>query len=320
MSLTAITDTLTHRHLLRHPWLFRGFARLTGQDRHLHAGRYSLPAGLAPRDLLARLVAGHTIPVAVTLPEGLSAGETAELVATALNFSPNHFLAAADSVARAGIAARDLMGSPPLLAHYDSLLSTTMPDVPRRLHWSEGYLAPDTYHFAEGTTARRAAATIVELGLARADSCGRFLAGDTSQLGLTPHQVVTLASLVEAEARLAAERPLIAAVYVNRLRRGWRLEADPCIAYLLEKKGQRLYYRDLEVASPYNTYRQKGLPPGPIGNPGLPSLQAAAHPDPACEALFFVSDGEGGHVFSRTSAEHERAVQRYRGRRRAGSR
>jgi UPF0755 protein len=136
-----------------------------------------------------------------------------------------------------------------------------------------------------------------------------------ASLRLSPHDIVTLASIVEAEARRPAERALIAAVYVNRLRAGWSLEADPTVAYLLGKKGERLYYHDLEADSPYNTYRHPGLPPGPIGNPGVSALRAAAHPDRACTALWFVADGEGGHVFSRTLVDHERAVRAYRARR-----
>ena len=98
---------------------------------------------------------------------------------------------------------------------------------------------------------------------------------------------------------------------------GGRLEADPTVAYILRKKGQRLYYRDLETDSPYNTYRNAGLPPGPIANPGLAALEAAARPDTASDDLFFVSDGAGGHVFSRTAAEHERAVREFRRKRAA---
>ena len=121
-----------------------------------------------------------------------------------------------------------------------------------------------------------------------------------------------MASIVEAEARRDDERGRIAAVYANRLAASRRLEADPTVAYVLDKKGQRLFYRDLEVDSDWNTYRRQGLPPGPIGSPGEASLQAAARPDPACDALYFVSDGADGHVFSRTAREHEEAVRRFR--------
>ena len=117
---------------------------------------------------------------------------------------------------------------------------------------------------------------------------------------------------METEARRDDERERIAAVYANRLRRNWRLEADPTVAFVLGKQGERLYFKDLKVDSPYNTYRVKGLPPGPIATPGLASLLAAARPDSSSTALYFVSDGADGHVFSRTAREHEAAVRKFK--------
>jgi UPF0755 protein len=314
--LQAITDTLQTRGLLRYPTLFRWAARLTGKDRHLQAGRYALPAGLAPRELLRRLVAGRTIPVRVVLPEGLEAVEIADLVGEALGFEPLRFLAAADSIARTGAVSRGLLDSTGAVARYDSLMRLEHPEGRVTLHWSEGYLGPDTYLFAEGTPPAKAADTIVGLGLARLDSLVRNGTTTIADLGLTPHQVLTLASIVETEARLPQERTTVAAVYVNRLRSGWRLEADPCVSFWLNKKGQRLFYKDLAVESPYNTYRNLGLPPGPICSPGPACIQAALRPADRRDLFFFVADGSGGHVFSRTRAEHERAVRQYRQNRR----
>jgi UPF0755 protein len=129
---------------------------------------------------------------------------------------------------------------------------------------------------------------------------------------LTPHQLLSLAAIVEAEARLAAERERIAGVYHNRLARGMRLEADPTVAFWLGKRGERLLYRDLEMDSPFNTYRRSGPPAGPIGAPGAAALLATARPDTAGGDLYFVADGAGGHVFSGTLADHQRAVAAYR--------
>jgi UPF0755 protein len=172
-------------------------------------------------------------------------------------------------------------------------------------------LTPDTYHFGIGTDAVSAARHLVDRQLELLDEA--FSGGQRSNGQVdNPHQLLTLASIVEAEARLAHERRAIAAVYTNRLAQGWRLEADPTVAFFLEKKGKRLFYRDLEVDSPFNTYRRAGLPPGPIGSPGHAAIQAAAAPDPAVDAMFFVSDGQGGHVFSRTAREHQEAVERFR--------
>jgi len=320
MSLPAIADTLAQRGLLFHPHLFRLMARVTGSDRRLHAGRYAIPVGLAPRDLLIRLTDGQTVPVRVTVPEGIEVAEAASLIGATLGFSSSRFLVVADSLARIGIRAKRFLGDPVRLSQHDSLLATCANRTTRNLHWAEGYLAPDTYYFAEGTGVFEAARVMITLGLERADSITTLATAIPKSLGLTTHELVTLASLVEGEARLAAERSRIAAVYSNRMRKGWRLDADPCVAYILSKRGERLLYRDLEVDSPYNTYQHSGLPPGPIGNPGLAALIAAAQPDSSCAALFFVADGNGGHVFSRTGAEHQEAVRQYRERRLQDSR
>jgi UPF0755 protein len=126
---------------------------------------------------------------------------------------------------------------------------------------------------------------------------------------MTRHQVLTLASIVEAEARVGDERPRIAAVYHNRIARGMRLEADPTVAYAMGGYRGRLYYKDLAIDSPYNTYRRAGLPPGPICSPGAASIRAALHPTPDERALYFVAGGDGRHVFSETLHDHNRAVQ-----------
>lgn len=319
-TLPAVTDTLVQQGLLQHPGLFRLVARLTGRDRQLQAGRYAVPVGVSPRELLDLLVTGQTLPLRVTLPEGIDAESAAAIVAADLACDAGEFLVVADSMARAVITARRLLGGTAAEAAYDSLMNQVDARIPRKLHWSEGYLAPDTYHFAEGTSARKAAQTIVALGVARLDSAFQRRADRLHALALSPHQLLTLASIVEAEARRDEERTKIAAVYVNRLDRGWRLEADPCVAYLLDKRGQRLFYKDLAVDSPYNTYRHAGLPPGPICCPGPLSLQAAAAPAADNEIMFFVSNAEGGHVFSRTRQEHEAAVREFRQKRRHGGR
>jgi UPF0755 protein len=200
----------------------------------------------------------------------------------------------------------------------DTLLRAESSRHPRRFRWCEGYLAPDTFLFAEGTDAASAARFLVETQWARMDS---VLAGGAfpGVAGRSRHEILTLASIVEAEARIPAERERIAAVYVNRLELGRRLEADPTVAFILLKKGKRLFYKDLEVVSPFNTYRNKGLPPGPIGSPGRAALEAAARPDTTCDDLYFVSDGKGGHVFSETVQEHEAAVREFRRNRARGN-
>ncbi len=312
MTLTAAVDTLAARGLLNRPRVLLAGAKLTGKTHALRAGLYELPVGASPRDLLQALTSGAAVMVKVTIPEGLTSDQIAEIVSQELGFSRDEFLAVADSLVMA--AARQgvlLRGGTPAAAVHDSLLAVESARHPRRFRWCEGHLAPDTFFFAEGTGATQAAHFLVTTQRARLDSvmsAPGFLADPV----LAPQELLTLASIVEAEARRDEERPVIAAVYVNRLREGWRLDADPTVAFILSKKGKRLFYRDLEVSSPYNTYRNKGLPPGPIGNPGRAALQAAGRPDSTCQAMYFVSDGQGGHVFSRTAQEHEAAVQEFR--------
>lgn len=318
MTLAAAADTLAAKGLLNRPWVLRVGARLTGRAHALRAGLFELPVGASPRDILRALTSGAAVLVKVTLPEGLASEQVAEIMGSELGFHPEAFLAAADSMVLAAAKRGSLLKDPALaVASHDSLLAAESAIHPRRFRWCEGHLAPDTFFFAEGTGPVQAAQFLVATQRARLDSvmAGADYLADPS---LTGQELLTLASIVEAEARHDDERPLIAAVYVNRMRKGWRLEADPTVAFILQKKGKRLYYKDLEVESPYNTYRNKGLPPGPIGNPGLLALEAAGRPDPACEAMYFVSDGQGGHVFSRTAQEHEAAVRAFRRARAAG--
>jgi UPF0755 protein len=300
MTLRAAADTLVARGLLKGARTFLTGARITGMDRGLKAGRYEVPYGLSPRELLAALTGGPTIQVRVTLPEGLDVEETAAILAEALGLDPVVFLAVADSLAALAVP-WDLADR----------LEAEQSHLPRVFHAAEGYLAPDTYLFGEGTSATAAAHHLVATQAARLDSV-LALRRPGVTADMSSHEILTLASIVEAEARRADERRRIAAVYVNRLEAGRRLEADPTVAFILRKKGKRLYYVDLDTDSAFNTYRRKGLPPGPIASPGLAALEAAARPDTTSRDLFFVSDGEGGHVFSRTPAEHEAAVQAFR--------
>ncbi len=316
MTLTAAADTLVNRGLLRHRRIILLGARATGLDRGLRAGLYRLKQGDSARDLLVNLTSGQTVQVRLTIAEGLDAPAVALIMSGALGFSGEDFLVAADSLVRAESLKGDLLQGPSGIAalnvaEMDSILMLASGQVARQFHWCEGYLAPDTYLFSVGTGAVKAAEHLIETQLTRLQTAQEIVIGSSTVFN-SPHQLLTLASIVEAEARHEDERALISAVYSNRLRRNWRLEADPTVAYILQKRGKRMFYRDLEIDSPYNAYRMRGLPPGPIGNPGLAALMATAMPDSTCDAMYFVSDGQGGHVFSKTAREHEEAVQRYR--------
>ncbi len=319
MTLTAAADTLVSRGLLKHTRVLLAGAKLTGQGRALRAGLYELSFGTSPRDLLRTLTSGTVVQVKVTIPEGLDAASIADLIAGALACDPEKFLATADSLVTAAAEAGQLLPPGTSAAFHDSLLAAESARHSRRFRWCEGHLAPDTFLFSEGTSAEVAARFLVQTQWARVDSV-LAAPGAGEALHLSRQELLALASIVEAEARRPDERSRVAAVYVNRLGQGWRLEADPTVAFILNRKGKRLYYRHLEVVSAYNTYRNKGLPPGPIGSPGFAAMAAAAHPDTACRAMYFVSDGQGGHVFSRTSREHEAAVREFRRIRAGGDR
>ena len=309
MTLSAAADTLVSQGLLGNRRVMLVGARLAGQERGVRAGLYELAYGQSARDLLADLTAGLSVQVVLTIPEGLDSREIATIVQDALGFDTEQFLAVADSLAEPLALHHNLFGTAQGHSVYDSLLVRA--SSTRIFHWSEGLLAPDTYHFSEGSSPQMVAAMLLDTQVDRLQQAvGRAEVGNNAHL--TPWQLLTLASVVETEARRDDERTQIAAVYSNRLQRNWRLEADPTVAFVLGKKGKRLFYKDLKVNSPFNTYRNKGLPPGPIGTPGLASLLATAQPDAQCRAMYFVSDGKDGHVFSRTIGEHEAAVARFR--------
>jgi len=310
MTLSAATDTLVARGLLKHRQIMLLGARFTGQGRGLKAGLYEIHGAIAPRELLSQLTGGITVQVVLTIPEGLDSDEILTIVTRVFPFRATEFLSLADSMARAAIVNNGLMADTAAVQSHDKLM---LASNPRTLHWSEGMLAPDTYHFAEGSTAEMVLTVLIQTQLSR-------LAVAQAQTGFadrSAYALLTLASIVESEAKVDAERARIAAVYTNRLHKGWRLEADPTVAFILDKKGDRLFFKHLKIDSPYNTYLTRGLPPGPIGTPGSASLKAAAVPDATCDALYFVSDGAQLHVFSRTLAEHEAAVQAFRAARRA---
>ncbi len=252
----------------------------------LRAGEYDLDPALSTVAILEKLRRGEIRTLAVTLVEGLDLDETAQAVVAA-GLGEFHRL-------------RAEFASPDRIAELDRSATDL-----------EGYLLPETYRFARGAGEREVADTLVATFRRQYESRVRPLraAGDARPL----RELVILASLVEKEAKLEAERPLIAAVYANRLRRGIGLYADPTIIHALKLLGRwdgNLRKGDLRMESPWNTYRVPGLPPGPICSPGLASLEAAALPA-AVSFLYFVSRNDGSHVFADTLTEHNRNVARW---------
>ena len=282
-SFGQATDSLAKAKLVGSKKMFRLYGRLTGGDRNIKPGTYLLKPGTPWKDIVSALNGGHGMVNTITIPEGYSIAQITPLLARTLKVP-------ADSVK---VAMRDTA----LLARLD-IPNPTL----------EGYVFPDTYAFPLGTTARQAVREMVYSFERRWKP-----EWDASlvELKINRNDLVTMASIVEKEARVAEERPVIAAVYYNRLRRGMRLQADPTVQFARGRHADRVLYKDLEIESPYNTYIHKGLPPGPIASPGVASLAAAAHPANV-PYLYFVASRDGHHEFRMTLQEHTNAIRQVR--------
>lgn len=272
------TDSLHRAGLVEAPRLFRLYAQVTGRDRDIKAGTYGLQRDMGWSALVNALHEGQGLERRLTVPEGWSLREIVPALTTALG-------APAESVEAA-------MRDTSLLRELDVPTPTL-----------EGYLFPDTYVFAYGTAPRAAVREMVH----RFEQVWDPRWDDRlQQLAMSRNDIVTLASIVEKEARLPEERPVIAAVYHNRLKAQMPLQADPTVQYALGEHHDRVTYHDLEVDSPYNTYRHPGLPPGPIASPGRASIEAALFPA-SVPYLYFVADTDGHHEFRTTFKEHKAA-------------
>jgi UPF0755 protein len=268
--------------LVRSRLAVEALGRLLGVADELRSGEYALSASLSPAEILERIVEGRVRTLEVVIPEGLTAAEIAARLEDAGLADAEAFLA----------VVRDAELPAALGVEGESL---------------EGYLFPETYHLARGLDPREVTRTFVAEFL----RAWRSLEADARARGFSMRETVTLASIVEKETGAPDERPLIASVFHNRLARRMRLESDPTTIYGIPDFDGNLRRTDLEDAkNPYNTYRIPALPPGPIANPGLAALRAAVQPS-SSDYLYFVSRNDGTHVFSRSYADHTRAVHRY---------
>jgi UPF0755 protein len=251
-------------------------------EKRIHWGVYRFEAGLPPREVLERLVLGKGIFNTVTIPEGLTVKEIAELLGRLQIASREKFLAETQD--------------PQILTSF-GLEGKGM----------EGYLFPDTYHFTPATPEREILMIMAERFRKRSEP---LLAQNDGAMQLSSHEIVTLASIIEKETGIEAERPLVSAVFHNRLRRGMPLQSDPTVIYGLKIFDGNLTRKDLQQPTPYNTYRITALPPGPICNPGISSIKAALNPADV-PYLYFVSKNDGTHLFSEKFDAHKEAVKTY---------
>jgi len=272
--IRQIAGQLEEQGIVTHATLFSYAAHWQGKARSLKAGEYEIDRAASIADILNILVEGRSISHAFTVPEGLTVQQ---------------------------IFAR--------LAAHEALTGELPQDLP-----PEGWLMTDTVHFTRGTTRQEIVARLAQGQKKRIEKIWNSRAADLPLENI--NEFVTLASIVEKETGVASERPHVASVFYNRLARNMRLQSDPTVIYGIfggaGKPSDRPIYRsDLERETPFNTYKINGLPPSPIANPGRAALEAVAHP-PKTEALYFVADGKGGHVFAKTLEEHNRNVRAWR--------
>ena len=283
-SFGQAADSLGKAGLIGSRRIFRLYGRVMGGDRNIKPGTYLLKDGTPWRDIVKALNGGRGLVNTLTIPEGYTIQQIRPLLARTLFVPPE----SVDAAVR------------------DTALRRRL-DIPTET--LEGYLFPDTYAFPAGTTASQAVREMVR-GFERRwkpewDSL-------LPELKINRNDMVTMASLVEKEARVPEERPVIAAVYYNRLRKGMLLQADPTVQYAMGRHVARVMYKDLATRSPYNTYLHAGLPPGPIASPGAASLAAASNPA-RVDYLYFVARPDGRHEFTLTLAQHNNAIRRIRG-------
>ncbi len=284
-TIDGVVDSLDAVGILSSRTTFVVMAQVTGWGKQVKAGHYAIPSGVSNRELLNKLRKGLQDPIRVTIPPGSRPEVVARVLANKMAFTAEDFLTALKDTAVARVAGTD----------------TT--------HLF-GFMHPDTYFFYWLTDAPRVVTKIKDEFDQRFD---RLSEGATSSPVLSSEDVVTVASIVEWETAIEDEKPRVAGVYLNRLRNGWRLQADPTVQYaILQAEGnkRRLFFRDYNITHPYNTYRFAGLPPGPITNPSLSSIEAVLRPE-AHKFYYFVATGDGGHIFSRTLREHRRNARNY---------
>jgi UPF0755 protein len=280
--LKTIAADLWQAGVIRSAAQFEFTAKIFRKQNKIRAGQFTLYTKSSYKRVLDALTDGPQTLIKVTIPEGISMSTVASILAKKLEL---------DSLALISLGS-------------DSSFCASFGIKGRSL---EGYLYPETYLFNYGMNEKQALSALVyQFKKQVPDTVGRA----AQKSGYTFHQMLTLASILEGEAMLDSELPIISSVYHNRLRRGMMLQADPTIQYIIPDGPRRLLKRDLQLDSPYNTYKYRGLPPGPISNPGYKAILAALHPA-RTDYIYFVANGDGSHTFSTTLSEHLAAKRQF---------
>ena len=281
MSLKEVAGTLKSKGIIINKDLFILWTRLLGNSRKIKAGEYLLNSGMTPARIIEILTKGIIITYTVTVPEGFSIEQIGNILDESGLADKNSFISLAHEP---GVIKKYGISGPSL----------------------EGFLYPDTYEFGKGLPPL----LIIDVMVKRfREIIGPYMKR-IEELGMKVEEVITLASIVEKEAGNAEEMPLIASVFLNRLKKGMRMESDPTVIYGMNNFTGNLTRKDLLESTPYNTYVIRGLPPGPISNPGLASIKAVLYPVET-DYLYFVSKNDGTHYFSVSIEEHNRAVWTY---------
>ena len=277
-TLGEISKQLYEKKIISNEQMFRWAVQVMGKEKEIPVGTFQLVDTQSNYDIIKQLVYGSPELIKVRLLEGWSVKQIAAHLNEVMGFELDEIL--------------DISKDYHFLKKHKIKASTI-----------EGYLFPDTYLFFNGDTPT----SVLDNVVSEYKKFWRDAFRDRArELNMTEHEVVTLASIIEGEAIYDKERPTISGVYHNRLNRGMRLQADPTIQYIIEDGPRRLLNRDLRIDSPYNTYKNKGLPPGPINSPGAQSLKAALYPEEN-EYLFFVARGDGYHTFTTNEKDHNNA-------------
>jgi len=282
MSLNTVTNLLYEKDIIHNKSFFKYRVYFLGLSNKIPVGTFVVEGKVSSRNIINTIFKDGPIRLKLTIPEGSSSEQ--------IFLNANILFDASDNY---NVLFKDL---------------TFMKEFNIQASSLEGYLFPDTYYFFEGTTGRKVLVTMIDEFW---KNFNKTFIERTNELGFTVHEVVTLASIIEGEALLDKERAIISSVYHNRLKKRMKLQADPTIQYLIPGNPKALSIRDLRRVSPYNTYLNYGLPPGPINNPGLESIRAALYPA-STDYLYFVAQGDGSHVFTTNQQDHLKAKKLYK--------